>query len=137
MARKSERAKLRLTQQEKARLQKIAQSRTAEFREVQRANILIQYEEGKQIMKISKDLKINRGTVYKCIDKALAGGIKFALQDKPHGSEPIITPAAKAWVINLACSKPKDSNLGNNTSEQYFCVFLRPFVTLWCVEFVR
>ncbi len=59
-------------------------------------------------MRISKDLNVNRGTVYKCIDKALAGGIDFGLKDKPHGSEPSISPMEKAWVISLACTKPKE-----------------------------
>src|ERR1035438_8564400 len=34
-----------------------------------------------------------------------------ALRDRAHGSEPIITPEAKAWVLALACTKPKDHGL--------------------------
>jgi transposase len=30
------------------------------------------------------------------------------LRDHPHGSAPTITPEAKAWVLALACTKPKD-----------------------------
>jgi hypothetical protein len=41
MARKSERAKLYLNDEQKAMLTKLSQSRTAPLREVQRANILI------------------------------------------------------------------------------------------------
>jgi transposase len=37
--------------------------------------------------------------------------VAVALRDRAHGSEPIITPEAKAWVLALACTKPKDHGL--------------------------
>ena len=43
------------------------------------------------------------------VDKALAMGASAALKDtwhRPHA--PVITEEAKAWVVHLACSKPKD-----------------------------
>ena len=42
------------------------------------------------------------------MDRALAAGVDVALRDRPHGSAPTITPEAKAWVLALACTKPKD-----------------------------
>ncbi len=45
----------------------------------------------------------------KCIDKALADGVSAGLKDtyhRPHAPE--ITEEAKAWVVSLACTKPKD-----------------------------
>jgi len=50
--------------------------------------------------------------IYKCIDKALAAGVGAGLKDayhRPH--EPEITAAAKAWVVSIACTKPKDHGL--------------------------
>jgi len=109
MSRLSKRAKLQLTNENKQHLQKIAQSRTEPLREVQRAKILLKYSEGMPISGIQKALHISRPSAYKCIDKALAMGLESALKDKYHRPrKPEITEEAKAWVINLACTKPKD-----------------------------
>jgi transposase len=109
MPRKSQRAKLELEESQSQELISLSQSRTAPLREVQRASILLKYAEGKTIVSIKKDFNVSRPTIYKCIDKALAAGIETGLKDKYHKpKEPIITEEAKAWVVNLACTKPKD-----------------------------
>ena len=109
MPRKSQRAKLVLVQEQKEHLQQIANSRKLPLREVQRANILLQYSEGNSIINVHKTIHVSRATVYKWIDRALAIGIEEGLQDKYHRpQEPVITEEAKAWVINLACSKPTE-----------------------------
>jgi transposase len=109
MPRRSQKAKLVLNEEQKAHLQQIANSRKSPLREVQRANILLQYSEGISISDIQKMIHVSRATVYKWIDKALAMGIEEGLLDKYHRpKEPVITEEAKAWVINLACSKPTE-----------------------------
>jgi transposase len=109
MPRKSQRAKLVLEQEQKEHLQQIANSRKLPLREVQRANILLRYSEGTSIRNIQKIMLVSRATVYKWIDRALAMGIEEGLKDKYHRpQEPVITEEAKAWVINLACSKPME-----------------------------
>jgi transposase len=109
MPRKSQKAKLILTKEQKEHLQKIVQSRKAPIREVQRANILLRYSEDIPITDIEKMVQASRPTIYKWIEKALAMGIKEGLKDKYHRpKEPVITEEAKAWVINLACKKPTD-----------------------------
>jgi transposase len=109
MARKSARPKLKVDEAQREKLLKLSQSRTAPLREVERASILLKYLENKNISTIEKELKVSRPTIYKCIDKGLAVGIETALKDKYHSpKEPVITEEAKAWVINLACTKPKD-----------------------------
>lgn len=106
---KSRRPKLKLTEKQRQELLKISQSRTAPIREVQRANILLNYANDKDISSIKNTLNISRPTIYKCIDKALAAGIETGLKDKYHrAKEPLITEEAKTWVVNLACTKPKD-----------------------------
>jgi transposase len=109
MPRKSQKAKLILSQEKKEQLRQIANSRKAPLREVQRANILLRYAEGIPIIHIEKTIHMSRPTIYKWIDKALAVGIEEGLKDKYHrAKEPVITEEAKAWVINLACSKPTE-----------------------------
>jgi len=109
MPRKSDRPKLKLSEAERANLSKLSQSRTAPRREVERASILLKYAAGVNISSIKRDLKVSRPTIYKCIDKALAAGIETGLKDKYHSpKQPVITEEAKAWVVNLACTKPKE-----------------------------
>jgi transposase len=109
MPRKSQRPTLYLTEDQHKDLVKLSQSRTAPLREVQRASILLKYAEGNSITSIEKELNISRPTIYKCIDKALAAGPETGLKDKYHRpKEPVITEEAKTWVVNLACTKPKD-----------------------------
>jgi transposase len=109
MSRKTCRPKLVLDQDEKEQLQQLAGSRKAPLREVQRANIILRYSEGMPITEIERMTHISRPTIYKWVDRALAVGIKEGLKDKYHRpKEPVITEAAKAWVINLACQKPTE-----------------------------
>lgn len=109
MPKKSQRPKLQLDESQRQELIKISHSRTAPIREVQRAGILLKYADGKVISSINKELNVSRPTIYKCIDKALAAGIETGLKDKYHSpKDPVITEQAKAWVVNLACTKPKD-----------------------------
>jgi transposase len=50
--------------------------------------------------------------IYRCIDKALAAGVQMGLKDKYHRPHaPEITNDAKAWVVSIACTKPKDHGL--------------------------
>jgi len=109
MPRKSQRPKLILNETQRKDLTRLSQSRTAPLREIQRASILIKYADGQTISSIEKNLKVSRPTIYKCIDKSLAAGIETGLKDKYHSPKsPVITEDAKTWVVNLACTKPKD-----------------------------
>jgi transposase len=112
MARKTERAQLSLSVEQKNKLEQISKSRKGPLREVQRAQILLLYSDDLPISQIQKLTKVSRPSIYKCIDKALAVGPDAGLKDYYHRPfEPTITDGAKAWVINLACTKPKDKGL--------------------------
>jgi transposase len=112
MARKTERAPLVLTEEQRQELASLAGSRTASVREVERARILLSYAEGTPILRIRNALGVSRPTIYKCIDKALAAGIGAGLSDTYHRPKaPEIGDDAKSWVVGLACTKPKDHGL--------------------------
>ncbi len=112
MPRSTNRSPLHLTEEEHLHLVQIAQSRKASVREAERAQIMLKYHERLSITEIQKAVHVSRPTIYKCIDKALAAGIYVGLRDHYHRPfEPTITDEAKAWVINLACTKPKDHGL--------------------------
>ena len=109
MARTTERAPLLLNAEQQHALELTANSRTAPFREKQRANILILYSKSMDISQIKKKAGASRPTIYKCIDKALETGIESALKDTYHRPKPpTITDDAKTWIINLACTKPTE-----------------------------
>ena len=106
----SKRPKLVLTGDEEKELDELRRrARTAAVRDVQRAQILLRYHAGETVSQIARALKITRKSVLKWIDKALQMGVKAGMKDTPHKPrEAVITDDAKAWVVNLACSKPKD-----------------------------
>jgi hypothetical protein len=109
MAGKSRRAKLVLTEDEREQLERLRRSQTAPRREVQRAEILGSYVAGETIAAIARKVSMTRTSVAKWVGKALNVGLAAALKDAYHRPrEPVITEAAKAWVVHLACSKPKD-----------------------------
>src|SRR5450631_163759 len=112
MARKSGRAALVLSAQHSAKLKELAGSRSAAAREVERAKVLLGYAAGASITELQRQLGLGRPMIYKCVDKALAAGVEMGLKDKYHRPhEPEISDEAKAWVVSVACTKPKDHGL--------------------------
>jgi transposase len=112
MARKSKRAALVLTPQQRATLKELAASRSAATREVERAKVMLGYADGVSVTELQRQLGFSRPMIYRCVDKALAAGVQMGLKDKyhrPHGPE--ISDEAKAWVVSIACTKPKDHGL--------------------------
>ena len=109
MAGKSKLPALILTAEESQRLQALGSSRVAPAREVERANILLQYYKGSSPSEIQRALHVSRVTIYHCLNKALEMGMEAGLKDTFHRpKEPLINAADKAWVVHLACAKPKD-----------------------------
>ena len=107
MARRTGRAALALSIEQRTMLEELAGSRTAPLREVERAKVLLAYAQGKAPTEIQRLLGVSRPTIYKCIDKALAAGVNTGLRDRFHRPHaPQISDEAKAWVIDLACRKP-------------------------------
>lgn len=109
MGQTTKRPKLTLSPKDIEMLTQKSQSRTLPKQEVQRAKVLLWYHNNVSISEISRAVGLSRPSIYKCIDKALAGGVEMGLKDTYHRpKEPTITPEAKLWVINLACTKPKE-----------------------------
>jgi len=109
MAGKSKRPRLVLTSEEQKQIRQLRESQTEPWREVQRARILWRYHSGQSVAEIARAVKMTRKSVAKWIAKALAMGVGAALKDTYHRPKaPVITEEAKAWVVHLACSKPKE-----------------------------
>jgi len=109
MPTKTKRLPLNITDEERQKLTKIAQSRSAPYWKVRRAQILEQYADGSNFTEIAAALRTTRRIVYQCVDRALQMGIARALEDMPHARRPTkILPEDEAWVMQIACRKPKD-----------------------------
>lgn len=95
-------AALKLTTSERDRLERLAGSRTAPRREVERAQILLRYANGETVTAIHRTLQVSRSTVYKCIDKALAAGVQSGLKDTYHRPREAVIGGSEKSV----CPKP-------------------------------
>jgi len=109
MAGISRRPKLSLTSEELDQLQQLRRSKSAPLREVQRAHVLVRYQAGETVAGIARAVGLTRVSVAKWIDRGLAIGAMAAMKDAYHRPrEPQITEEARAWVVMLACTKPKE-----------------------------
>lgn len=104
-----QRPDLILTDEQRSALTTISRSRTDQQRRVERARILLAYAEGESTSAITRRLGTYRRKVERLADKALQLGPLAALEDlKRRGRPAEITPEARAWLLALACQKPKE-----------------------------
>ncbi|MCP4490247.1 MAG: IS630 family transposase [Gammaproteobacteria bacterium] len=109
MPAKRQRPGLNLTDEQRSTLTVVSRSRTDEQRRVERAQILLAYAEDESIAAIVRRLGTYRRKVERLVDKALELGPLAALDDlKRCGRPAAITPEARAWLLALACEKPKE-----------------------------
>lgn len=100
---------LLLSEELQQKLELISQSRTEPVQRVERARILLAYAGGQSISAIAEQMRTNRAKVNRCVNKALQFGPPASLADlSGRGRAPVITPQARAWVVALACRKPKE-----------------------------
>lgn len=90
-------------------LEGLSRSRRAARGRVDRAVILLSYADGKAISAIAKEISMARSAVNRIVNRALEIGVMAALEDQPRsGRPPVLTKEARAWLVSLACQKPKD-----------------------------
>lgn len=105
----SSRAKLILSTTDRATLDRLSRSRIDPRQRVERAKMLVWFADGMLVSQIARDLKTSRPRIERCLNKALQLGVAGALADLPGRGRPrVISEADRAWVIALACQKPKD-----------------------------
>lgn len=103
------RAKVVLSPTVKQELVTLSGSRTAAAQRVARARILLAHDAGRSVSAIAREAHTSRPTVERCLNKALQLGVAAALEDLPgRGRKAVVTPEARAWVVALACQKPKE-----------------------------
>ncbi len=90
-------------------LETIVRTRTLQAQVVTRARILLLKEAGDSVDVIAEKVDLNRNSVLLCLKKYKAGGVENAIYDAPgRGRNAQITDDEKAWIINVACQKPKE-----------------------------
>ena len=100
---------INLTMDEREYLETQTRARTIQAQTVNRARILLLKADGCSINDIADKIGINRKSVMLCLKKYAEGGVENALFDAPgRGRNAEITDDEKAWIINIACQKPKD-----------------------------
>lgn len=100
---------LALAPDEVAKLTSIARSRTEPASRVERARMLLAYRDNPSFFAVGQALGVHHQTVQRCVERAVAPGPFEALDDRPRpGKEPTHTTEAKAWLVSLACQKPKE-----------------------------
>jgi transposase len=105
----SRKAKLKLSEEELQNLETISRSRMETNCRVERAKIIIEYNNGANISEIARLHKTNRPKIERQINKALQIGAIPSLDDLPRaGRKEEITEEAQIWILSLACSKPID-----------------------------
>ena len=98
-----------LTAEDSNYLETQTRARTIQAQTVNRARILLLKADGCSIDDIADKVGINRKSVMLCLKKYADGGVENALFDAPgRGRNAEITDEEKAWIINIACQKPKD-----------------------------
>jgi len=104
----SQRAALTIEENTRMQLEQISRSRSEPHHRVERAGMMLAYASGESVSTIARRMATNRPRVERCLNKALQMGPMAALSDMPGRGRPAaITDEAKAWVISLACVKPK------------------------------
>lgn len=112
----SRRSPLVISPDTRETLSALRRSRSEPTARVQRASILLAYADGETVSAIARQMRTNRPKVERCINRALQIGALPSLSDLPgRGKTATISPEAKAWVLALACQKPKELGYAQET----------------------
>jgi transposase len=95
--------------EQRQRLQEISRSRTEPTSRVERARIILAYLQDPSAYAVARRMGVTQQTVTRCLERAAELGVIEALDDRPRaGRDPVITAAAKTWLVALACRKAKE-----------------------------
>lgn len=109
MGRNKKYGDLVLTNENRTELEKLAGSQTSEYRKVQRAKMILMSADGMKNSDIAAAIGVHHNTVATFVNKYLAAGKDYALNDSSRSGKPnIISDEEKAWITSVACKKPKE-----------------------------
>jgi len=100
---------VQLTPNQHQELEQLLNSGITSARTMKRANMLLHASESYTDAEISQMLTCHPTTVERIRKRFGAGGLAFALEEKPRPGQPIkMDGIAEAYLVALACSKPPE-----------------------------
>src|ERR1700691_634013 len=97
------------SEKELSDLASVSRSGTEPANHVQRACILLTYREKPAVYATERAVGVTHQSVARCLRGARRSAVMPLLDDSPRrGREPTSTGQARASVVDLACSRPKD-----------------------------
>ena len=108
----AKRRPFKLNEEDRIELQTVARSSKAEKRMVERAKIILYWDDGKSFMETQQELGVSQMVVNKWRKRFVEQGME-GLKDAPRsGKPPVLSAAQKAKVIQLATKRPKEGYSG-------------------------
>jgi transposase len=105
----AKRYRVRLTDEERDRLQVLARKRTAPVRMVRRAQALLLAAEEKTDEMIAEQLRMGVATLERLRRRFVEEGLEASLRERPRpGARPKLGPKQQAFVVALACTQPPE-----------------------------
>lgn len=105
----SSKPELLLDAKTRSDLEALSRSRSAARGRVDRAVVLLSYADGAVISAIARERGMARSAVNRIVNRALEKGAWAALEDQARsGRPPRLTKEGRAWLVSLACQKPKE-----------------------------
>jgi transposase len=99
---------LSIEAEQREALVEISRSRTEPANRVERARIVLAYLDNPSAYAVAGQTGVSQQTVTRCLQRAAELGVLAALDDRARaGRDAVITPEARAWLVALACAKPK------------------------------
>jgi transposase len=98
-----------LSAEERATLQQLVRSGRRSARRVQRARILLKADQGLTDAEVAAALDVGIATVHRIRQRCVEEGLEVALAERPRmGAPALLSGAAQAHLIAVACSTPPD-----------------------------
>ena len=125
---------LNLSSDEIKKLESISKSRTEPYFLINRAKIILDYSINKSITSASQVGKVVRSVAETTIKRVKELGLDNGINDRKRIGRPKkITSEAQAWVISLACQKPKELlSVENNPYELWTLSLLAKYIRENC-----
>ncbi len=105
----AKRYRVRLTDEERQRLEDLTRKGKASVRMVRRAQTLLLAADEERDEDIAKALRIGVSTVERTRKRCVEDGVEASLRERPRpGARPKLGPKEQAYVVALACTKPPE-----------------------------
>ena len=105
----AKRYRVRLSEDERERLERLSRQRTASVRMVRRAQALLLAADEKTDEAIAEQLRMGVATLERLRRRFVEEGLEASLRERPRpGARPKLGPKEQAFVVALACTKPPE-----------------------------